>query len=161
MERNPCRRISVKVLPMCTGKNQTNVACVIMHLLTQTHPLGQTFCGHIWRSTLEKSRGGGNLGNAERNRFLRRSSVGQFTKSRYSLENVNILWQRTVPRTRDTFAGPADSGPQPNCDHCHSLTINCTHSHLHSVLYAIACVVWYCLLYDYEITRYCIQRFYT
>ena len=46
---------------------------------------------HLKKHIGEKPRGGGNFGNAERNRFLRRSSVGQFTKSRYSLENVNIL----------------------------------------------------------------------
>ena len=46
---SPCRRISVKELPMCTEKNQTDATCVIIHLLMQA------IWGHIWKCTVEKS----------------------------------------------------------------------------------------------------------
>ena len=74
---SPCRRISVKELPMCTGNNETKVTCAIMHLLmlaiwgdiwkrtvekNQTnatcvtlHPLIQVHWGIIWKCTVEKS----------------------------------------------------------------------------------------------------------
>ena len=73
----PWRRISVKELPMNTGKNQTNVTCGIMHFLTKAiwgdirkrtveksqtnatsviiHPLMQAIWGDIWKHTVEKS----------------------------------------------------------------------------------------------------------
>ena len=36
-------------MPMCTGKNQTNATCVVMHLLMRA------IWGHTWKHTVEKS----------------------------------------------------------------------------------------------------------